>query len=198
MAGRRRRTPDEPLPVRALREGERHAVQVAGYGFFPGRGPRRSATVVPAPLVYWQHDPPRAWVVLSAAAFVAAWLGLFAWTAGPSATVGELPLALLVGAAVVALSTSRLTVSDAGFSVDVAGLRRTTALHVVPRSLVREVRRGAPPEGWPRARRRGGRWPGRARVAVRHLTADGSGEQATLLWLRDPETFAAALGQPLR
>ncbi|MGY1707680.1 hypothetical protein ACI79C_24215 [Geodermatophilus sp. SYSU D00697] len=197
MAGRRRREQAEPLAVRVLRERERHAAQVAAYGFFPGRGPRRAATVTPAPLAYWQYNPARAWLVLAAVLFVAAWLGLFAWTGGPAAVAGEVPIALVVGVAVVVLSTTRLTVSDSGLSSDVAGLRRTSALQVVARSAVLEVRRGAPPEGWPKARRRGGWWPGRTRVAVRHLAADGTTEQALTVWVRDPEAFAGALGHPL-
>jgi hypothetical protein len=195
MAGRRRREQDETPVVRALREQERHAAQVAAYGFFPARGPRRSATVTPAPLQYWQYDPPRPWLLLTAALFVASWLALFAWTGGTSAVLGELPLALVLGAAVVVLSTARLTVSDSGLSFDIAGLRRTSSLHVVPRSLVREVRRGTPPAGWPKARSRGGWWPGRTRVAVRHLTAGG--EKAFTVRVRDPEAFAGALGVPL-
>ncbi|MGY1820972.1 hypothetical protein [Geodermatophilus sp. SYSU D00079] len=194
MAGRRRERDETPV-VRALREQERHATQVAAYGFFPARGPRRSATVTPAPLHYWQYDPPRPWLLLTAALFVAAWLALFAWTGGTSAVLGELPLALVLGGAVVVLSTARLTVSDSGLSFDVAGLRRTSSLHVVPRSLVREVRRGTPPEGWPKARSRGGWWPGRTRVAVRHLA--GGEDKAFTVWVRDPAAFAGALGVPL-
>jgi hypothetical protein len=184
--------------VRALRERDRHAAQVGSYGFFPGRGPRRSATVVPAPLLYWQYNPARVWLVLSAVLFVVLWLGLFAWTGGWAAAGGEVPIALVVGVAVVVLSTARLTVSDSGLSTDVAGLRRTSSLHVVARSAVQEVRHGTPPEGWPKGKRRGGWWPGRTRVAVRHLAADGTTEQAFTAWVRDPEAFAEALGAPLR
>ncbi|MGK5111347.1 hypothetical protein [Geodermatophilus sp. CPCC 205506] len=196
MAGRRRREQDEPLAVRALREQERHTTQVGAYGFFPRRGPRRSATVTPAPLRYWQFNPARPWLVLTALLCVAAWLGLFAWQRGTAGLVDELPLAVLLGVAVLVLSTARTTVSDAGLSFDIAGLRRTSTLHVVARSLVREVRRGNPPDGWPRARSRGGWWPGRTRVAVRHLAADGDGERAFTVWVRDPEAFAEALGRP--
>jgi hypothetical protein len=197
VAGRRRRAQDEPLAVRVLKEREQHAAQVQAYGFFPARGPRRSATVTPAPLRYWQYNPARPWLVVAAGLFVAAWLGLFAWVDGPAAVAAEVPLAVVVGMVVVVLSTTRLTVSDAGLSFDVAGLRRTSALHVVARSLVREVHRGEPPAGWPTARRRGGRWPGRTQVAVRHLAADGSGEQALTVWVRDPEAFAGSLRRPL-
>ncbi|MFW3169371.1 hypothetical protein [Geodermatophilus sp. CPCC 206100] len=198
MAGRRRREQDGPLAVRALQERQRHAAQVAAYGFFPARGPRRSATVTPAPLRYWQYDPPRPWLLLTAVAVVVVWVGLFAWRGGTSAIASELPLALALGLAFAVLSTARATVSDSGLSFDVPGVRRTSSLHVVARSLVREVRRGAPPAGWPKAASRGGWWPGRTRVAVRHATPDGDGERALTLWVRDPEAFADALGVPLR
>ena len=197
MAGRRRREQGESAAARALRERDRHAAQVGGYGFFPGRGPRRSATVTPAPLRYWQYDPARPWLVLAVLLAVAAWLGLLALVGGSGTVAEEVPVALLLGLGVLLLSTTRLTVSDSGLSSDVAGLRRTSSVHVVARSLVQEVRRGHPPEGWPRAKRRGGRWPGRTRVAVRHLSPDGSDEQAFTAWLRDPEAFAEALGRPL-
>ncbi|MGY1642081.1 hypothetical protein ACI782_13280 [Geodermatophilus sp. SYSU D00703] len=197
MAGRRRREQDEPLAVRVLRERQRHATQVGAYGFFPGRGPRRSATVVPAPLRYWQYAPARLWLVVAVVLGVGLWLGLAAWQGGAAAVAGEVPLAAVLGVAVLVLSTTRLTVSDAGLSTDVAGLRATSALHVVARSAVQEVRRGAPPRGWPKARRRGGWWPGRTRVAVRHLAADGTTEQSFTAWVRDPEAFAEALDRPL-
>ncbi|TFV64341.1 hypothetical protein E4P41_02005 [Geodermatophilus sp. DF01-2] len=197
MAGRRRRERHESLAVRALRERDRHAVQVGGHGFFPGRGPRRAATVTPAPLRYWQYDPARSWLVVAVLLSVAAWLGLAAWVGGPGSVAAEVPLAVLLGVAVLVLSTTRLTVSDSGLSFDVAGLRRTSSVHVVARSLVQEVRRGRPPEGWPKGKRRGGWWPGRTRVAVRHLSTDGADEQAFTAWVRDPEAFAEALGRPL-
>ena len=197
MAGRARRGHDEPPAVRAARDRERHISQVTAYGYFARRGPKRSVTVTPAPLRYWQYNPARPWLIATALLFVAAWIGLSAWTGGPAAAAAEVPLAVVLALAVVLLSTTRLTVSDAGLSFDVAGLRRTSSLHVVARSLVREVRRGGPPAGWPAAKRRGGWWPGRTRVAVRHLTADGSGEQALTCWVRDPEALADALDQPL-
>ncbi|MGY1620711.1 hypothetical protein ACI789_00790 [Geodermatophilus sp. SYSU D00965] len=184
--------------MRIGRERQRHASQVAAYGFFPGRGARRSATVVPAPLRYWQYSPARLWLVGAVVLGLGLWLGLAAWSGGAAALAGEVPLAVVLGLAVLVLSTTRLTVSDAGLSSDVAGLRATSVLHVVARSAVREARRGAPPAGWPRAKRRGGWWPGRTRVAVRHLAADGATEQAFTVWVRDPEAFAAALDVPLR
>ena len=127
---------------------------------------------------------------------VAVWLGAFGWVGGWSDVHDEAPLALGLGLAVLLLSVRRLTVSDHGLSTDVAG-SRTARSTVVPLMLVREVRRGDPAPAWPQATRQGGRWPGRARVAVRHQAADGRTEQAFTHWVRDPEAFAAALGHQL-
>jgi hypothetical protein len=88
-------------------------------------------------------------------------------------------------------------VSDVGLSTDISGLRQTSSFGVVPLALVREVVPGPPPAGWPRARRRGGWWPGRSRVTVRHLGPDGDGDRAFTVWVRDPAAFADALGAPL-
>jgi hypothetical protein len=94
-------------------------------------------------------------------------------------------------------STGRLTVSDAALSTDIAGLRRSSSFGLVPLVLVRDVVRGAPPADWPRARRRGGWWPGRTRVAVRHLAPDAETDRAFTVWVRNPEAFADALDRPL-
>jgi hypothetical protein len=98
---------------------------------------------------------------------------------------------------VIVGSTGRLTVSDAGLSTDIAGLRRPSSFGVVPLALVQDVVRGAPPADWPRARRRGGWWPGRTRVCVRHLAPDAATERALTVWVRDPDAFADALDRPL-
>ncbi|MGY1857591.1 hypothetical protein [Modestobacter sp. SYSU DS0290] len=184
--------------VTAARDRERHVTQVTSYGYFAARGPKRSVTVTPAPLRYWQYDPAGPLVLGLTALAVAAWLGLIAWRDGTSAVVGELPIALALGLLVVVGSTGRLTVSDAGVSTDIAGLRQVSVFRVVPRVLVQEVVVGAPPAGWPKARRRGGWWPGRTRVSVRHLGMDGLTEEAFTVRVRDPEAFADALGHPLR
>jgi hypothetical protein len=181
--------------ARAVRERELHLLQIRGYRFLAGRGPKPSATVTPAPLRYWQYDLPRTTAVLFTAAVVAVWLGAFGWIGGASALRAEAPLALALGVAVLVLNVSRLTVSHHGVSTDVAGTR-TPPSRVVPSVLVREVRLGNPPADWPQAKRQGGRWPGRTEVAVRHLNEDRT-EQAFTHWVRDPEAFAAALGHPL-
>lgn len=197
MAGRTRRGREEPLPVRAARERAEHLDQVGAYPFLAGRGPRRSVTVVPRPLRYWQYDAPRPTLFVVVLVVVAAWLGAFAWVRGAAGVADEAPLAVGLGIAVLVLSSGRLTVSDSGLSTDIAGLRRTTSFGVVPRILVREIRVGGPAQGWPRAKRRGGWWPGRTRLAVRYLGPDGAKDQAFTQWVRDPEAFAGAFGVPL-
>ncbi|TFV52127.1 hypothetical protein [Blastococcus sp. TF02A-35] len=121
-------------------------------------------------------------------------MGLFAWRGGWYAVRDELPVALLAGLLLYAVNVGRVTVTDTGVSFHTAGTRLDPDA-VVPSALVREVRVGPAPEGWPAPRRRGGWWPGRTRVAVRHTAGDG--EEAFTLWARDPEAFAEALGAPL-
>jgi hypothetical protein len=197
MAGRARREHGEPLAVRAARERERHLEQVTSYGYLVRLGPKRSVTRTPAPLRYWQYDPVRAYVVALVALALAAWLGWLGARDGSAAVVGEIPLAAVLTVVVLVFSTGRLTVSDHAVSTDIAGLRRTSSFGVGPLALVREVVAGPPPAGWPRARRRGGWWPGRTRVSVRHLGFDGAGDRALTVWVRDPQAFADALRAPL-
>ena len=94
------------------------------------------------------------------------------------------------------LNVCRFTVSDHGLSLDV-GATRTPPSDVVPLVLVREVRVGRPPAGWPRGRAPRRLVAGPHRVVVRHLADDGATEQAFTHWVRDPEAFAEALGVPL-
>ena len=197
MAGRGRRGSEEPLAVRAARERERHLAAVAAFGFLSPRRPRRSVTVTPAPLRYWQFDAARWLVVVLVLGAAAVWLVYLGRRDGGAAVTGELPLVVVLAVLVIVGSTGRLTVSDAALSTDIAGLRRSSSFGVVPLALVREVVLGAPPADWPRARRRGGWWPGRTRVAVRHLAADTVTDRALTVWVRDPEAFADALDRPL-
>jgi hypothetical protein len=183
--------------VRAARDRERHVSQVTSYGFFARRGPKRSVTVVPAPLRYWQYDAAGPLVVLLTIAALALWLGFLGWRDGSAAVTDELPLALGLAALVLLGATGRLTVSDVGVSTDIAGLRQTSSFGIVPRALVTDVVLGPAPAGWPKPKRRGGWWPGRRRVTVRHLDADALTEKAFTVWVRDPAAFADALGRPL-
>ena len=197
MAGRARRGHEDPPAVRAAVDREKHLAQVTSYGFFTPRRPKRSVTVTPPPLRYWQYNPARWLVVVLVLAAVAGWLGFLAWRDGAAAVTHELPLVIVLGVLVIAGSTGRLTVSDRGMSTDIAGVRQTSSFGVVTLGLVRDVVLGRPPAEWPRAIRRGGRLPGRTRVAVRHLDPDGERDRAFTVWIRDPEAFADALDHPL-
>ena len=197
MPPRSRRDQGEPLVVRAARDRERHVTQVTSYGFFARRGPKRSVTVVPRPLRYWQYNAASPLVLALTLLALAGWLGFLGWRDGSAAVTAELPLAVALAALVLAGSTGRFTVSDSGLSTDIAGLRQTSSFGVVPRVLVTDVVAGAAPAGWPRAKRRGGWWPGRRRVSVRHLGSDALTEQAFTVWVRDPAAFAEALEHPL-
>ena len=121
---------------------------------------------------------------------------MYAWGGGWPAVVDEAPLALGLGALVLAANIGRFTVSDHGLSADIPAAR-TNPASIVPLALVREVAVGVPPATWPTAARKGGWLPGRTRVAVRHLADDGT-ERAFTRWIRDPAAFAEALDQPLR
>jgi hypothetical protein len=169
-----------------------HLRQAGAYRFLAGRGTKRSATVVPAPLRYWHYRPPGPVAVGFSVVLVAAWLLLFGSLGGWSELRSEIPLALATGIAVLVLSTGRVTVSDHGLSFDSAGTA-TDAAKVIALVAVREVGTTPLPDDWPRARRRGGWWPGRTRVGVRYL--DGEEEKALTLWVRDAEAFAAAVGR---
>jgi hypothetical protein len=192
-----RRSSARPPQATVARERRLHVEQTRGYRFVAGWGLKRSATVVPAPLRYWQYRPAGPTAIGFVLLVVAAWLGAFGWLGGWAEVRSELPLALIAGASVLVLSTGRFTVSAHGMSFDVAATR-PDASRVLPLLLVREARVGSAPEGWPRPKRRGGWWPGRTRVTVRHLAeGDDQGDQAFTLWVRDPEAFAAALRVPL-
>jgi hypothetical protein len=197
MPPRSRREQGEPLIVRAARDRERHISQVTSYGFLAGRGPKRSATVVPPPLRYWQYDAASPLVVLLTLAAVLAWLAFLGWRDGSAAATAELPLAIGLAALVLLGSTGRFTVSDHAVSTDIAGLRQTSSFGVVPRVLVTEVRAGRAPADWPRPKRRGGWWPGRRRISVRHLGDDALTERSFTVWVRDPAAVADALDRPL-
>jgi hypothetical protein len=188
---------DSGLGGRAAKERDLHVRQLRGYGFLAARGPRRSATVVPAPLRYWQYDPPRPVPIAVVLGIVAVWLGVFAWGGGWPAVADEAPLALGCGLFVLALNVGRLTVTDHGVSADVPAAR-TNPASIVPLLLIREVRVGDVPADWPPPARRGGWLPGRTRVAVRHLADDATSERAFTRWIQDPEAFADALGHPLQ
>jgi hypothetical protein len=197
MPPRNRRESGEPLAVRAVRAVEEHRTQVTSYGFLTPRRPKRSVTVTPRPLRYWQFDPVGPVVLALVVVGVALWLGILASRGGASRVADEVPLAVGLALLVLLGSTGRTTVSDVALSLDVAGLRQVSSFQVLPLVLVREVAAGRAPEGWPEARHRSRWWPGRTRVSVRHWATDGEGDRAFTAWVRDPAAFADALGHPL-
>ncbi len=197
MARRQRRENDEPPAVRAARDRERHVSQVTSYGFVARRGPKRSVTVQPAPLRYWQYVAVSPLVAAATVAAVVVWLLVLALVDGAAAATDEAPLAVGLGLLVLVLATGRFTVSDFGVSTDIAGLRQTSSFGIVPLVLVEDVAVAPAPADWPRAKRRGGWWPGRTRVVVRHLGSDGVADKAFSVWVRDPADVAEALDRPL-
>jgi len=197
MSPRSRREHGEPLVVRAARERERHVDQVTSYGYFARRGPKRHVTVIPRPLRYWQYNPAGPLVVVLTVLAVVAWLAFLGWRDGGAAAADEAPLAVGLGILVVLGATGRFTIGDHAVSTDIAGLRQTSSFGVVPLVLVSEVVEGRPPAGWPKPKNRGGWWPGRRRISVRHLDLDGLTEKSFTVWVRDPAAVADALGRPL-
>lgn len=197
MPPRSRRNDGEPLVVTAARAREQHVTQVTSYGYFAGRGPKRSVTVTPRALRYWQYDPAGPVVVGLTVLAVAAWLGFLAWRDGGAAVADEAPIALGLGLLVLVVSTGRFTIGDHALSTDIAGLRQTSSFGIVPLALVTDVVAGPPPSGWPKAKRRGGWRPGRRKISVRHLGMDGQTDEAFTRWVRDPAAVADALDRPL-
>jgi hypothetical protein len=198
MPPRSRRENGEPLVVRAAVERERHVSQVTSYGYFARRGPKRHVTVTPRPLRYWQYDMAGPLVVALTVLAVVAWLAFLGRRDGGAAAVEEAPVAIGLGIVVLLGATGRFTISDHAVSTDIAGLRQTSSFGVVPLVLVTEVVEGRAPAGWPKPRNRGGWWPGRRRISVRHLDSDGLTEKAFTVWVRDPAAVAEALGRPVR
>jgi hypothetical protein len=198
MPPRSRRENGEPLVVRAAIAREQHVAQVTSYGFLARRGPKRHVTVTPRPLRYWQYDAAGPVVFALTVLALVAWLGFLGWRDGGAAVAAEVPIAVGLGVVVLLGATGRFTVGDHAASTDIAGLRQTSSFGVVPLVLVSEVVEGRAPQGWPKPKHRGGWWPGRRRISVRHLDTDGLIEKAFTIWVRDPAAVADALGRPLR
>jgi hypothetical protein len=167
--------------VRWERSRLRHQDALRAAGLLPWRASRRLryACLTPAgPLV-------RAAAVLALA-------GYAGWALLGHANRGGVLRALGLTLLVVVLATNRASVSEAGLSFDVLGVRQVTSFGFVPLWAVREVSRGPRPAGWPRGRGHGGAWPGRRRVHVRY--ADQHGQDRVLsAWVRDPQRYAEAV-----
>ncbi|MGI8625707.1 MAG: hypothetical protein ACR2J5_03915 [Geodermatophilaceae bacterium] len=190
-------SPADPAAARRRWSSQReaHLQQVNAFTFlFPARL-KRSATRMPAALRYAEHLPASRTVRILLGLAVPAYVGLQLSQDVPLGRAALLAvlLALLIGA----VSTYRLTVGNAGISFDIPGLRQVSSFGFVPLYAIRAARAGRPPEGWPRARLKGGWWPGRRRVSVLH--ADDAGTmQAFYVWVSDPEAFGTALlGRPM-
>ncbi|MGI8721884.1 MAG: hypothetical protein ACR2JG_06615 [Geodermatophilaceae bacterium] len=171
-----------------------HLRQINAFSFvFPHRR-KRSVTKLPAALRYAQLLPASRTVRGLLAVAVPAYAGL---QVGQGATVGRaLGFALLLAAVVFAVSTYRVTVSNSGISFDIAGLRQVSSFGFVPLFAVREVRHGVPGD-WPKAKLKGGWWPGRRRVSVLYLDVEAT-LRAFQVWVGDPEAFGTALlGRPM-
>ncbi|MDQ3475256.1 MAG: hypothetical protein M3492_02630 [Actinomycetota bacterium] len=186
----------DPAATRRRWSSERdaHLRQINAFSFVVPHRRKRSVTKLPAALRYAQLLPASRTVRVLLAVAVPVYAGL---QLIQGATVGRaLGFAVLLAIVIFAVSTYRLTVSNSGVSFDIAGLRQVSSFGFLPLFAVREVRHGVPGE-WPRAKLKGGWWPGRRRVSVLYLD-----EEATLrafqVWVGDPEAFGTALlGRPM-
>lgn len=184
------------LDRRWAQEREKHERQVQPWRFFVARGPRRSATTTPIRLRYWSYAPPRTWVLVAAVVAAAGYLtyvGL-ADTASAGTDLGRL---VAIGALLLFVSVTRITVSQHGVSFDIAGIRRVSCYGFVALSAILDVTVRQRPEDWPRARSASSWFPGATRVYLLY-TVDGA-RAAKSLWVRNPDRFGeAVLGRPMR
>jgi hypothetical protein len=97
--------------------------------------------------------------------------------------------ALLLALAFLVACTNRASITEAGLSFDVAGLRKVSSFGFVPLYAVREVVAGRRPPGWPRGPSHGAPFPGLGRVQIRYEDAYGV-EKSRSAWVRDPRRYA--------
>jgi hypothetical protein len=174
--------------VRWERARLRHESLLQRAGMLPWRAARR--------LRYSCLTPAGPLVRLAAGVAVAAYL---AWTLargdfGTAAVLRALAVAVLF----LLLSTNRASVTDAGLSFDVAGLRRVSIFGFVPLYAVKDVVAGRRPAGWPRGASHGAPLPGwLGRVHVRYEDAKGT-DRVRSAWVRDPARYAETVlgGRP--
>lgn len=150
---------------------------------------------MPAPLRYAEHLPASRTVRVLLGLAVPAYVGL---QLSQEVAVGRAVLfAALLALIIFAVSTYRLTIGNAGISFDIPGLRQVSSFGFVPLYAIRAARAGRAPDDWPKARLKGGWWPGRHRVSALHID-DAGAAQAFCVWVSDPEAFGAALlGRPM-
>jgi hypothetical protein len=173
--------------IRWERARQRHESTLTAAGMLPWRAARR--------LRYSCLTPAGRVPLAMAVAGVAVYLG---WTVvrgdfGTAAVVR----AVLLGLVFLLLSTNRVSVTEAGLSFDVAGVRRPSIFGFVPLYAVRAVVPGRRPDGWPRGSSYGGPWPGRHRVHIRYEDAHGA-DRVRSAWVRDPARYAETVlgGRP--
>jgi hypothetical protein len=105
--------------------------------------------------------------------------------------------ALLLALAFLVLCTNRASVTEAGLSFDVAGLRKVSSFGFVPLYAVREVVAGRRPADWGRGPSHGAPFPGLGRVHIRYEDASGT-EKTRSAWVRGPQRYAETVqeGRP--
>jgi hypothetical protein len=157
----------------------RHEDAVRAAGVRPWRANRRRLP--------YSCLTPAGPVVLTAV--VLALAGYGAWALLGHASAADVLRAVGLAVLVLAFATNRASVSEAGLSFDVLGVRQTTSFGFVPLWAVREVSRGRRPDGWPRGRSHGGPWPGLRRVHVRYGDRHGA-DRVRSAWVRDPDRYA--------
>jgi hypothetical protein len=167
--------------VRWERSRLRHQDALRAAGILPRRARQRLRYVCLTPA-----GP----LVRAAALLVIA--GYFGWALLGHATGAGVLRVVALALLVVVLATNRASVSEAGLSFDVIGIRQVTTFGFVPLWAIQEVGRGRRPVGWPRSRAHGGPWPGRRRVHVRYTDQYGQ-DRARSAWVRDPERYAEAI-----
>ena len=185
------------LERRWKQERERHEDQVQSWRFLAGRGPRRSATVTPTRLRYWSYAPPRTWVLAAALVVVAGFFGYRVFIDTTSANSGDVVRFLAITVLVLVVSITRITVSNAGHSFDIAGLRRVSCFGFIALSAILDVAPDIRPADWPRGRSASSWFPGSRAVHVLYLV---EGDRAVrTMWVRDPDRLSEALlGRPMR
>jgi len=184
------------LEPRWKQERQRHEDQVQPWRFFAARGQRRSATITPARLRYWSYAPARARVLAIAALAVAAFFAYQAFAKDGPVSQRDVVRFLAITALVLVLATTRITVSNTGLSVDIAGPRRVSCFGFIPLSAVLDVAAGTRPPDWPRGRSASSWFPGGRAVHLLYLL-DGN-RAVRSLWVRNPDRLGAALlGRPL-